>query len=132
MSPTRSPPTGTNAATTWANTLRGSRPVRIGNGARQQRQPDVYGELLAAAHRLRGDLAALDTPTNAFLGACADMAATCWDQPDQGIREVRSGPQHFGRSKLMCWIAVDRALALVDAPVRLNCRCVAGPTEPRA
>ncbi|MFF4693062.1 glycoside hydrolase family 15 protein [Streptomyces sp. NPDC001307] len=98
---------------------RGSRPVRIGNGAWQQRQLDVYGELLAAAHRLRGDLAALDAPTKAFLAACADMAATCWDQPDQGIWEVRSGPQHFVYSKLMCWVAVDCALALADA---LNAR----------
>jgi GH15 family glucan-1,4-alpha-glucosidase len=93
---------------------RGSRPVRIGNGAWQQRQLDVYGELLAATHRLRDYLGDLDDPTTAFLIACADMAATSWDRPDQGIWEVRSHPQHFVYSKLMCWVALDRALTLAD------------------
>ncbi|MFE0454141.1 glycoside hydrolase family 15 protein [Streptomyces sp. NPDC058914] len=93
---------------------RGSRPVRIGNGAWQQRQLDVYGELLAAAHRLRDYLGDLDDPTTAFLIACADMAATSWERPDHGIWEVRSDPRHFVYSKLMCWVALDRALALAD------------------
>lgn len=93
---------------------RGSRPVRIGNGAWQQHQLDVYGELLSAAHRLREYLGDLDEPTKAFLARCADVAATRWDVPDQGIWEVRSSPQHFVYSKLMCWVAVDRALALAD------------------
>ncbi|MFD0142585.1 MULTISPECIES: glycoside hydrolase family 15 protein [unclassified Streptomyces] len=93
---------------------RDSSPVRLGNGAWEQKQLDVYGELLSAAHRLRDYLRGLDAPTKAFLAGCADSAALRWREPDQGIWEVRSGPQHFLYSKLMCWVAVDRALDLAD------------------
>ncbi|MGX1274443.1 glycoside hydrolase family 15 protein [Streptomyces phaeoluteigriseus] len=93
---------------------RGSRPVRVGNGAWQQSQLDVYGELLSAAHRLRHYLGGMDAATRAFLAGCADAAATHWKSPDQGIWEVRSGPRHFVYSKLMCWVAVDRAIRLAD------------------
>ncbi|MEU1040963.1 glycoside hydrolase family 15 protein [Streptomyces sp. NPDC005907] len=93
---------------------RGSRPVRVGNGAWRQSQLDVYGELLGAAHRLRRHLGGLDAPTKAFLAGCADAAAARWQSPDQGIWEVRSAPQHFVHSKLMCWVAVDRAIELAD------------------
>lgn len=93
---------------------RDSSPVRLGNGAWEQEQLDVYGELLSAAHRLRDYLSGLDAPTRAFLAGCADAAARRWREPDQGIWEVRSGPQHFLYSKLMCWVAVDRALELAD------------------
>ncbi|MFE5893872.1 glycoside hydrolase family 15 protein [Streptomyces sp. NPDC056462] len=93
---------------------RNSSPVRLGNGAWEQKQLDVYGELLSAAHRLRHYLSGLDAPTRAFLAGCADSAALRWREPDQGIWEVRSGPQHFLYSKLMCWVAVDRALQLAD------------------
>ncbi|MFD9030841.1 glycoside hydrolase family 15 protein [Streptomyces sp. NPDC059567] len=101
---------------------RDSGPVRLGNGAWAQKQLDVYGELLSAAHRLRDYLRGLDAPTKAFLSGCADSAALRWREPDQGIWEVRSGPQHFLYSKLMCWVAVDRALKLavdLDASDRL-------------
>ncbi|MEU9133448.1 glycoside hydrolase family 15 protein [Kitasatospora sp. NPDC048540] len=91
---------------------RGSRPVRVGNAAWQQRQLDVYGELLGAAHRLRDQLGGLDRPTKQFLAGLADAAADRWAEPDQGIWEVRSGPQHFVYSKLMCWVALDRAIDL--------------------
>jgi GH15 family glucan-1,4-alpha-glucosidase len=89
---------------------RGSRPVRVGNAAWRQRQLDVYGELLSAAWRLRDDLHGLDAPTKQFFVGLADAAAAQWQEPDQGIWEVRSGPQHFTYSKLMCWVAVDRAI----------------------
>jgi GH15 family glucan-1,4-alpha-glucosidase len=91
---------------------RNSAPVRVGNGAWNQRQLDVYGELLSAMHRLREYLRSLDPATKSFLAAMADHAATSWEQPDQGIWEVRSEPQHFLYSKLMCWVAVDRAVDL--------------------
>ncbi|MFE7705551.1 glycoside hydrolase family 15 protein [Streptomyces sp. NPDC057486] len=93
---------------------RGSRPVRVGNAAWQQRQLDVYGELLSAAHRLREHLPQLDAPTKAFLADVADSAAARWREPDQGIWEMRGGPQHFLYSKLMCWVALDRGLALAE------------------
>jgi alpha,alpha-trehalase len=91
---------------------RDSRPVRVGNGAWSQRQVDVYGELLGAAARLADQLPALDDETRWFLAACADTAAVRWRDKDQGIWEVRGEPQHFLYSKVMCWVALDRAIAL--------------------
>jgi GH15 family glucan-1,4-alpha-glucosidase len=94
----------------WKN----SRPVRVGNGAWNQRQIDVYGELLGAAYRLAGQIGAIDEDTRRFLIACADTAAEHWVEKDQGIWEVRGDPQHFLYSKVMCWVALDRAIALAD------------------
>jgi GH15 family glucan-1,4-alpha-glucosidase len=91
-----------------------SRPVRVGNGAWNQAQIDVYGEILGAAHRLADQLGALDEQTKAFLVACADTAAERWVEKDQGIWEVRGDAQHFLYSKVMCWVALDRAIALAD------------------
>jgi GH15 family glucan-1,4-alpha-glucosidase len=91
---------------------RDSRPVRVGNGAWDQRQVDVYGELLGAAARLADQLPALDQETRWFLAACADTAAARWRDRDQGIWEVRGEPQHFLYSKVMCWVALDRAITL--------------------
>ena len=91
-----------------------SRPVRVGNGAWNQRQIDVYGELLGAAHRLASQIGSIDTDTRRFLVACADTAAHHWVEKDQGIWEVRGDPQHFLYSKVMCWVALDRAIALAD------------------
>src|SRR4051812_19410573 len=91
-----------------------SRPVRVGNGAWNQAQIDVYGEILGAAHRLADQLGGLDEQTKAFLVACADTAAERWVEKDQGIWEVRGDPQHFLYSKVMCWVALDRAIALAE------------------
>ncbi|MGH3561434.1 MAG: glycoside hydrolase family 15 protein, partial [Mycobacterium sp.] len=96
---------------------RDSRPVRVGNGAWNQRQIDVYGELLGAAHRLAEQLDpdnASATAWREFLIGCADAAAQRWAEPDAGIWEVRGAPQHFLYSKLMCWVALDRAIAMAD------------------
>ncbi|MDX6743845.1 glycoside hydrolase family 15 protein [Actinocorallia sp. A-T 12471] len=93
---------------------RSSRPVRVGNGAWNQRQLDVYGELLGAARRLADYLTDMDDATRSFLVACADAAAHRWREADQGIWEVRGGPRHFTHSKVMCWAALDHALALAD------------------
>jgi GH15 family glucan-1,4-alpha-glucosidase len=89
---------------------RESRPVRVGNGAWRQRQLDVYGELLGAAHRLRDYLGELDAQGRRFLATLADTAAERWEEPDQGLWEIRGAPRHHLYSKLMCWVAVDRAL----------------------
>jgi alpha,alpha-trehalase len=93
---------------------RGSRPVRVGNGAWSQRQLDVYGELLGAAQRLVDQLGELDPVTRRFLAAAADTAADRWREKDQGIWEIRGEPRDFLYSKLMCWVALDRAIALAD------------------
>jgi GH15 family glucan-1,4-alpha-glucosidase len=91
---------------------RDSRPVRCGNGAWTQRQLDVYGELLSAAQRLVDQLGELDPVTQRFLAAAADTAAARWQEKDQGIWEIRGEPRDFLYSKLMCWVALDRAIAL--------------------
>jgi len=88
--------------------------VRVGNGAWDQSQIDVYGELLGAALRLADQLDTIDEDTRRFLIACADAAASHWTEKDQGIWEVRGDPQHFLYSKVMCWVALDRAIALAD------------------
>lgn len=93
---------------------RGSRPVRVGNGAFDQRQLDVYGEVLDAVFRLRDQLVPLDNVSRRFLVDLADAAARDWQDPDQGIWEVRGGPRHFLHSKLMCWVALDRAVQLAE------------------
>jgi GH15 family glucan-1,4-alpha-glucosidase len=112
---------------------RGSVPVRVGNGAWNQRQLDVYGELLGAVYRLSdhlfdntqrvGPSAAPDKwgappdlapATRRFLVQLADAAARRWQEKDQGIWEVRGEPREFLYSKLMCWVALDRAVALAD------------------
>lgn len=102
---------------------RASQPVRTGNGAWEQRQLDVYGELLSAAYRLRDQLGEIDEVTRNFLVEVADAAAAYWQQPDQGIWEVRGGPRDFLYSKLMCWVALDRAIgfaATLDARDRID------------
>jgi GH15 family glucan-1,4-alpha-glucosidase len=91
---------------------RDSRPVRVGNGAWRQRQLDVYGELLDAAQRLADQLGELEPMTRRFLSAAADSAASRWREKDQGIWEIRGEPRDFLYSKLMCWVALDRAIAL--------------------
>jgi alpha,alpha-trehalase len=91
---------------------RASRPVRVGNGAWNQRQLDVYGELLDAVHRLADRIDHLDSAQRRLLIALADTASDVWRETDQGIWEVRGEPQHFLHSKLLCWVALDRAIDL--------------------
>jgi GH15 family glucan-1,4-alpha-glucosidase len=74
---------------------RESRPVRVGNGAWNQQQIDVYGELLSAACRLADQLSNIDRDMRDFLVALADTAAVRWRETDQGISEVRGEPRHF-------------------------------------
>ncbi|MFO7964050.1 MAG: glycoside hydrolase family 15 protein [Desulfobacterales bacterium] len=93
---------------------RGSRPVRVGNGAWTQRQIDVYGELLDAAFRMKDYLEKTDRVTRHFMAVMADAAAERWRIKDQGIWEIRGPAQHFVYSKIMCWVALDRAIALAD------------------
>lgn len=93
---------------------RDSRPVRVGNGAWNQRQIDVYGELLDAAFRMKDYLKQTDAITRQFMANMADAAAERWRAKDQGIWEIRGHAQDFVYSKIMCWVALDRAIALAD------------------
>jgi GH15 family glucan-1,4-alpha-glucosidase len=93
---------------------RASRPVRIGNGAAKQRQLDIYGELLGSAFQFVRMGGHLDPELQAFLSAVADRAAAVWREPDYGIWEVRGGARHFIYSKVMCWVALDRAVRIAE------------------
>jgi GH15 family glucan-1,4-alpha-glucosidase len=94
---------------------RDSRPVRVGNAAWNQRQLDVYGELLSAVHRLRDQIGAFTPDTASFLADVADTALRRWREPDHGIWEIRDEPRHFLHSKLMCWVALDSAVQLAGS-----------------
>jgi GH15 family glucan-1,4-alpha-glucosidase len=93
---------------------RGSRPVRVGNDAAAQTQLDIYGDLLQTALIYVDAGGRLDRETGRRLAGIADHVCRIWRQPDSGIWEVRSRPMHFTHSKMMCWIALDRALRLGD------------------
>jgi GH15 family glucan-1,4-alpha-glucosidase len=93
---------------------RGSRPVRVGNRASGQLQLDVFGELIDAAHLYTRRICKPSPELWPVLSSLADHAASRWQEPDQGLWEVRTGPRHFLYSKLMCWVAMDRALSLAD------------------
>ena len=92
--------------------FRDSRPVRIGNAAWDQEQLDVLGEVLDAAEQLREQLGELDEPTRELLVALADRAATTWRERDAGMWEARDQRRHYVSSKVMCWVALDRAVGL--------------------
>lgn len=95
----------------------GSKPVRIGNGAYRQRQWDVYGGILNMMwrlHRMRKDYE-LSPHLWVALRAIANYVVKIWREPDEGLWEVRGGKKHFVHSKVMCWVALDRALKLVEA-----------------
>jgi GH15 family glucan-1,4-alpha-glucosidase len=91
----------------------GARPVRVGNAAWTQLQLDVPGEVLDAAWTLRGDLdGPFPEPLARFLAALADATAARWHEPDSGIWEGREGARQYVPSKVLCWVALDRAVRL--------------------
>lgn len=94
---------------------RDSAPVRTGNDAWRQRQLDVYGELLDAAHQTLPHGEWFDPAIRNFLLQAVETAARRWNEPDQGIWEMRGPSRHFLYSKLMCWVALDRAIDLAPA-----------------
>jgi GH15 family glucan-1,4-alpha-glucosidase len=93
---------------------RGSRPVRVGNAAAGQTQLDIYGALFETAWLYSEGHEALDQDTGGVLGRIADHVCRIWREPDSGIWEVRNGPFHFTHSKVMCWVALDRAARLAQ------------------
>jgi len=94
---------------------RDSAPVRVGNGAWQQVQLDVYGELLSALHLYRERLGELHPEIQAFAADLGDTAARRWREPDAGMWEMRGEPRHHLSSKLLCWTALDRAVKLAPS-----------------
>jgi GH15 family glucan-1,4-alpha-glucosidase len=93
---------------------RHSKPVRIGNGAYQQRQLDVFGEVLEAAYNYLNIGVYIGAKDWEFLESFVNAACELWQQPDSGIWEVRGGPYHFVHSKLMCWVALDRGIKIAE------------------
>jgi GH15 family glucan-1,4-alpha-glucosidase len=104
----------------WLSGYENSRPVRVGNAASNQFQLDVYGEVLAAVWQ--GDQAGIKMtePDWALMVAIMEFLESHWQEPDEGIWEVRGGRQQFTHSKMMAWLAFDRAIKLVE-----NCHCAA-------
>jgi alpha,alpha-trehalase len=92
----------------------GARPVRIGNGAWDQRQHDVWGVLLDSVYVHTKHRDRLDERRWPMLVREVEAAITHWREPDQGIWEVRGPAQHFTASKVMCWVAADRGVKLAE------------------
>ena len=93
---------------------RDSRPVRIGNGAADQLQLDTYGELMQTAWLYVRGGNKLDRDVARRFGKIADHVCATWRRPDAGIWEVRSAPLHFTQSKMLCAVALDRAVELAE------------------
>jgi alpha,alpha-trehalase len=112
----------------------GARPVRIGNGAFDQRQNDVFGAVLDSIllHTRRSER--LPRRLWPIVESQAECAARVWRDPDQGIWEARGAPQNYVSSKLMCWVALDRAakLAVIRGDPELGTTWLATAEEIRA
>jgi GH15 family glucan-1,4-alpha-glucosidase len=107
----------------WLPGYEGSLPVRVGNAASEQLQLDVFGEVFDALHQAR--MGGMPDSLEAwnFQCALASHLEEVWIKPDQGMWEVRGGPQHFTHSKVMSWVAIDRAIRSAE-------RCgLAGPVD---
>ena len=102
----------------WLSGYENSRPVRIGNAASKQFQLDVYGEVLDSMYRAH--LAGLESNETDWRlqAALINFLESNWEEPDEGIWEVRGGRQQFTHSKMMAWVAFDRAVKLVE-----DCNC---------
>lgn len=92
----------------------GSRPVRIGNGAAHQLQLDIYGELMDSVYLFNKFGTPISHDLWMNLVRLVDWVCENWEQPDEGIWEVRGGQHEFLYSRLLCWVAVDRGLRLAD------------------
>ena len=99
----------------WLPGYAGSTPVRIGNGAAGQRQLDVYGELIDAFLLAGRAGLTFGQHTIALIDGLVDFLDKHWDEPDEGIWEVRGPRRHFVHSKVMAWVAIDRRIKLAEA-----------------
>ncbi len=98
----------------WLPGYQGAKPVRIGNAASEQLQLDVYGEVMDALHQARAG--GLDVPASAWALQVnmIEHLETIWQEPDEGIWEVRGGRRHFVHSKIMAWVALDRVVQDIE------------------
>jgi GH15 family glucan-1,4-alpha-glucosidase len=98
----------------WLSGYEDSRPVRLGNGAHDQTQLDVFGEVLDLLHQAaRSDLGP-DEEAWRVQRSIMDHLEGAWDRPDNGLWEMRGPPRHFTHSKVMAWVAADRAVRTVE------------------
>jgi GH15 family glucan-1,4-alpha-glucosidase len=104
----------------WLSGYENSKPVRIGNAASNQFQLDVYGEILAAIWQADRAGLKLEEPDWALMVQLMKFLELNWQKPDEGMWEVRGGRKHFTHSKMMAWVAFDRAIKLVE-----ECSCAA-------
>ena len=95
---------------TWLSGYEDSKPVRIGNAASEQLQLDIYGEVLGAFHQALGRLGKDGEISFSMQRHLVEHLETIWQQPDEGIWETRGGRKHFTYSKMMAWVAFDRAI----------------------
>ena len=93
---------------------RGSKPVRVGNGAYDQLQLDIYGELMDSVYLYNKYGSPISYDFWTHLRRLTDWVCENWHREDEGVWEVRGGRRHFVYSKMMCWVAVDRALRLAE------------------
>jgi GH15 family glucan-1,4-alpha-glucosidase len=107
----------------WLPGYANSRPVRIGNAAAAQLQLDVYGELIDTFHQARQAGLSENQTAWSLQTALIEWLDSNWAQPDEGLWEVRGGRRHFTHSKVMCWVAFDRAIKAVER------RGLPGPVE---
>jgi GH15 family glucan-1,4-alpha-glucosidase len=98
----------------WLPGYESSRPVRIGNAAHEQLQLDVFGEVMDALHQARESGIPASHESWHLQQALMAHLETIWMRPDQGIWETRGRPQHFTHSKVMAWVAVDRAVRSME------------------
>jgi len=98
----------------WLPGYENSRPVRVGNAASDQLQLDVYGEVMDALHQARRGGLKLTDADWAFQCAVLKHLESVWQRPDYGLWEIRGEPRHFTYSKVMCWVAFDRAIRDVE------------------
>jgi GH15 family glucan-1,4-alpha-glucosidase len=90
----------------------GSRPVRLGNATYDQLQLDMYGEVLDATAQLADSIGDFDRDTQKLLRELGNYVCDHWQLPDQGIWEPRGEPEHRTHSRVLCWVALDRLLAM--------------------
>ena len=98
----------------WLGGYEGARPVRIGNAAVDQFQLDVFGEVMDSMHRARQVGIPPDAYSWPFQRMLMDFLESKWTEPDEGIWEVRGPRRHFTHSKVMAWVAADRAVKAVE------------------
>ncbi len=98
----------------WLSGFESSRPVRIGNAASEQFQLDVYGEVIDVLHQCRRFGVPPDDNAWRLVSELINFLESAWDDPDEGIWEVRGGRRHFTHSKVMAWVAFDRAVKSVE------------------